>query len=240
MGSRELKVRMLRNSLYNHLEKRNRAYNTLSTILYCANDVCGLALTEAYDVLKKSPLFKHKIKQDANIAIGLWKKYEVELMSIFDGDDLRKVYGDLAASYRGYMSRHINTLCLSVLATLTRLQCPNRIAISHIVTAQTMLIFACTVFDDFFSAQENIIGANIKKDFSYIWLGKIRDRWANITHSLVDTRLEAEICKSPDYQLAVKCIYNQALREDKHEEIALETISKNKETVERRRQMYNI
>lgn len=67
-GAEELVQRMRRTRILNMTEKYKKAIDSFSCIIYIANDTAGFAIFDAMTHLKKSPLYRQKVKKTANDA----------------------------------------------------------------------------------------------------------------------------------------------------------------------------
>lgn len=64
-GAEELVQRMRRTRILDMTEKYKKAIDSFSCIIYIANDTAGFAIFDAMTHLKKSPLYRQKVKKTA-------------------------------------------------------------------------------------------------------------------------------------------------------------------------------
>lgn len=230
-GAEELVQRMRRTRILDMTEKYKKAIDSFSCIIYIANDTAGFAIFDAMTHLKKSPLYRQKVKKTANDANRIYDAYQARLRTTFLDDKAEKLYMDLADNFQDTIKKHVDMVRLSALQFLTKEQHPHREVLSYVVSAYSCLIVAVNVFDGFFMAQQNIIGCNIRKECADFYLKPVRDKWKELVQMVVGSDLEDRMCRDKNFSLACRCLEQQIANNSSLEEAARETINRNKRTV---------
>mgnify|MGYP004618546821 FL=1 len=230
-GAEELVQRMRRTRILNMTEKYKKAIDSFSIIIYTANDTAGFAIFDAMNHLKKSPLYRQKVKKTANDANRIYDAYQARLRTTFLDDKAEKLYMDLADNFQDTIKKHVEMVRLSALQLLTKEQHPHRETLSYVVSAYSCLIVAVNVFDGFFMAQQNIIGCNVRKECADFYLKPVRDKWKELVQMVIGGDLEDRMCRDKNFSLACRCLEQQIANNSSLENAARETINRNKRTV---------
>lgn len=130
------------------------ACDSVGCLLFLINDQAGFAIFDAMDRLKHSSLYKQKVKQLANKASKAYDLYEKSRRSQFINKDVEELNYILQDKYQDWLQKHVNMLRFAAYNVLTRLQIPEREAISYAIAAYGVLYLAVTTFDTQFEAQK--------------------------------------------------------------------------------------
>lgn len=227
----ELTARLTINSIRDKIEKRKTASCTSSSVIYCVNDLAGFAIFDAMDELRRSPLFKREVKFYANLVSKSFDKYERETKWQFRDDKLWQLYLDLADGFQSFMQPHVMKLRLAALNKLTSMDIPHRATLSYVITAQSMLVFACETFNGYFNAQRSALGVDAREEYSFLHLSAERRLWRKLTDILIPFYVEKNISQDHDFQLACQIICRQSYNDGRLNSIAKDAMDKNETTV---------
>lgn len=230
-GANDLIRRMARTRVIEMQERYRKAVDTFSSIIYIANDTAGFAIFDAITYLRKSPLYRQKVKKVANEANKLYDVYMARLHANFLDSDCEQLYLDFADNFQDAIKKHVEMLRLSAFQFLTKEQHPDRELLSYIISAYACLILAVDVFDGFFKAQQEHIGCNVRKECADFYLKPVRDKWRELVTLTVGDALEDRMCRDKNFQLACRCLEKQIANDNSLNGAASKAMQDNKKTV---------
>lgn len=217
-----------------HITKRINyeiACKTVGCLLFLVNDQAGFAIFDALDRLKHSSLYKHKVKQLANKAYKAYDLYEKTRRSEYINKDVEELNYILQDKYQDWLQKHVNMLRFSAFNVLTRLQVPEREAISYAIAAYGVLYLAEQTFNMQFEAQKIQYGVDVRKEYAFASMHGIKRTWNDLLACLVPQDVTRAVSDDKDFRLAMEIMTKKASDIDALNAIAHETILENKETL---------
>ena len=214
------------------IEKRinyQNACDSVGCLLFLVNDQVGFAIFDAMDRLKRSPLYKQKVKQLANKASKAYDLYEKTRRSMFLNKDVEELNYILQDKYQDWLQKHVNMLRFAAYNVLTRLQVPEREAISYAIAAYGVLYLAETTFDMQFEAQRIQYGVDVRKEYAFASMHGIKRTWNDLLAYLVPEDVTRAVSDDHDFRLALEILTKKASDVDVLNDIAGEVIVENKE-----------
>lgn len=197
--------------------------------IFFANDEAGLTLFDAMSKLKRSPLYKQKVKYLANKAQATYNRYEKGLCARYDNKEYLNVTYSLYDKYQDYISPHIGKLRLSILSVLTRLEVPEREMLSYVLTASCMLDIATETVKIKDVIIKKLCGANIRWNKSVLSVEGVCHIWHDVIDLLVPQTVQNEVFNDSNGRLAYTVIYNKANDFNAIEGMAAETVRENRD-----------
>ena len=205
------------------------ACNSVGCLLFLVNDQAGFAIFDAMDRLKRSPLYKQNVKQLANKASKAYDLYEKTRRSMFLNKDVEELNYILQDKYQDWLQKHVNMLRFAAYNVLTRLQVPEREAISYAIAAYGVLYLAVTTFDMQFEAQRIRYGVDVRKEYAFASMHGIKRTWNDLLAYLVPEDVTRAVSDDHDFRLAMEILTKKASDVDVLNDIAGEVIVENKE-----------
>lgn len=181
------------------------------------------------DRLKRSSLYKQKVKQLANKANKAYDLYEKTRRSMFLNKDVEELNYILQDKYQDWLQKHVNMLRFAAYNVLTRLQVPEREAISYAIAAYGVLYLAVTTFDMQFEAQRIKYGVDVRKEYAFASMHGIKRTWNDLLAYLVPEDVTRAVSDDHDFRLAMEILTKKASDFDVLNDIAGEVIVENKE-----------
>ena len=181
------------------------------------------------DRLKRSPLYKQNVKQLANKASKAYDLYEKTRRSMFLNKDVEELNYILQDKYQDWLQKHVNMLRFAAYNVLTRLQVPEREAISYAIAAYGVLYLAVTTFDMQFEAQRIQYGVDVRKEYAFASMHGIKRTWNDLLAYLVPEDVTRAVSDDHDFRLAMEILTKKASDFDVLNDIAGEVIVENKE-----------
>lgn len=206
-----------------------KACDSVGCLLFLVNDQAGFAIFDAMDRLKRSPLYKQKVKQLANKASKAYDLYEKTRRSMFLNKDVEGLNYILQDKYQDWLQKHVNMLRFAAYNVLTRLQVPEREAISYAIAAYGVLYLAETTFDMQFEAQRIQYGVDVRKEYAFASMHGIKRTWNDLLAYLVPEDGTRAVSDDHDFRLAMEILTKKASDVDVLNDIAGEVIVENKE-----------
>lgn len=197
--------------------------------IFFANDEAGLTLFDATSKLKRSPLYKQKVKYLSNKAQAAYDRYEKNFRSMFDNKEYLKVSYSLYDKYQDYISPHIGKLRLSILSVLTRLEVPEREMLSYVLTASCMLDIATETVKVKDMMIKKLCGPNIRWNMSVFSVEGVCRIWHEVLDLLVPQKVQKEVFNDSNGRLAYTVIVNKANDFDTIEGMATEIVQENRD-----------
>lgn len=217
-----------------HITKRINyeiACKTVGCLLFLVNDQAGFAIFDALDRLKHSSLYKREVKYLANKAYKAYDLYEKTRRSEYINKDVEKLNYILQDKYQDWLQKHVNMLRFSAFNVLTRLQVPEREAISYAIAAYGVLYLAEQTFNMQFEAQRIQYGVDVRKEYAFASMHGIKRTWNDLLACLVPQDVTRAVSDDKDFRLAMEIMTKKASDIDALNAIAHETILENKETM---------
>ena len=206
-----------------------KACDSVGCLLFLINDQVGFAIFDAMDRLKRSSLYKQKVKQLANKASKAYDLYEKTRRSMFINKDVEELNYILQDKYQDWLQKHVNMLRFSAYNVLTRLQVPEREAISYAIAAYGVLYLAVTTFDMQFEAQRIQYAVDVRKEYAFASMHGIKRTWNDLLAYLVPEDVTRAVSDDHDFRLAMEILTKKASDFDVLNDIAGEVIVENKE-----------
>lgn len=210
-------------------ENYTRFCQRYNLFIFFANDEAGLTLFDAMSKLKRSPLYKQKVKFLANKAQAAYDKYEKNFRSMFDNKEYLNVSYSLYDKYQDYISPHIGKLRLSILSVLTRLEVPEREMLSYVLTASCMLDIATETVKIKDMMIKKLCGSNVKWNKSIFSIEGVCRMWHDVINLLVPQTVQNEVFNDSTGRLAYTVIVNKATDFEAIENLAAETVHENRD-----------
>ena len=205
------------------------ACDSVGCLLFLINDQAGFAIFDAMDRLKHSSLYKQKVKQLANKASKAYDLYEKTRRSQFINKDVEELNYILQDKYQDWLQKHVNMLRFAAYNVLTRLQVPEREAISYAIAAYGVLYLAETTFDMQFEAQKIQYGVDVRKEYAFASMHGIKRTWNDLIAYLIPEEVTRAVSDDHDFRLAMEILTKKASDIDILNDIAGEVIVENKE-----------
>lgn len=205
------------------------ACDSVGCLLFLINDQAGFAIFDAMDRLKRSSLYKQKVKQLANKASKAYDLYEKSRRSRFINKDVEELNYILQDKYQDWLQKHVNMLRFAAYNVLTRLQIPEREAISYAIAAYGVLYLAVTTFDTQFEAQKIKYGVDVRKEYAFASMHGIKRTWNDLLAYLIPEEVTRAVSDDHDFRLAMEILTKKASDIDILNDIAGEVIAENKE-----------
>lgn len=205
------------------------ACDSVGCLLFLINDQAGFAIFDAMDRLKRSSLYKQKVKQLANKASKAYDLYEKSRRSQFINKDVEELNYILQDKYQDWLQKHVNMLRFAAYNVLTRLQIPEREAISYAIAAYGVLYLAVTTFDTQFEAQKIKYGVDVRKEYAFASMHGIKRTWNDLLAYLIPEEVTRAVSDDHDFRLAMEILTKKASDIDILNDIAGEVIVENKE-----------
>lgn len=205
------------------------ACDSVGCLLFLINDQAGFAIFDAMDRLKRSSLYKQKVKQLANKASKAYDLYEKSRRSQFINKDVEELNYILQDKYQDWLQKHVNMLRFAAYNVLTRLQVPEREAISYAIAAYGVLYLAVTTFDTQFEAQKIKYGVDVRKEYAFASMHGIKRTWNDLLAYLIPEEVTRAVSDDHDFRLAMEILTKKASDIDILNDIAGEVIVENKE-----------
>lgn len=205
------------------------ACDSVGCLLFLINDQAGFAIFDAMDRLKRSSLYKQKVKQLANKASKAYDLYEKSRRSQFINKDMEELNYILQDKYQDRLQKHVNMLRFAAYNVLTRLQVPEREAISYAIAAYGVLYLAVTTFDTQFEAQKIKYGVDVRKEYAFASMHGIKRTWNDLLAYLIPEDVTRAVSDDHDFRLAMEILTKKASDIDILNDIAGEVIAENKE-----------
>lgn len=205
------------------------ACDSVGCLLFLINDQAGFAIFDAMDRLKHSSLYKQKVKQLANKASKAYDLYEKSRRSQFINKDVEELNYILQDKYQDWLQKHVNMLRFAAYNVLTRLQIPEREAISYAIAAYGVLYLAVTTFDTQFEAQKIKYGVDVRKEYAFASMHGIKRTWNDLLAYLIPEEVTRAVSDDHDFRLAMEILTKKASDIDILNDIAGEVIVENKE-----------
>lgn len=205
------------------------ACDSVGCLLFLINDQAGFAIFDAMDRLKRSSLYKQKVKQLANKASKAYDLYEKSHRSQFINKDVEELNYILQDKYQDWLQKHVNMLRFAAYNVLTRLQIPEREAISYAIAAYGVLYLAVTTFDTQFEAQKIKYGVDVRKEYAFASMHGIKRTWNDLLAYLIPEEVTRAVSDDHDFRLAMEILTKKASDIDILNDIAGEVIAENKE-----------
>lgn len=205
------------------------ACDSVGCLLFLINDQAGFAIFDAMDRLKHSSLYKQKVKQLANKASKAYDLYEKSRRSQFINKDVVELNYILQDKYQDWLQKHVNMLRFAAYNVLTRLQVPEREAISYAIAAYGVLYLAVTTFDTQFEAQKIKYGVDVRKEYAFASMHGIKRTWNDLLAYLIPEEVTRAVSDDHDFRLAMEILTKKASDIDILNDIAGEVIAENKE-----------
>ena len=208
-----------------------KACDSVGCLLFLVNDQAGFAIFDAMDRLKRSALYKQKVKQLANKASKAYDLYEKTRRSMFLNKDVEELNYILQDKYQDWLQKHVNMLRFAAYNVLTRLQVPEREAISYAIAAYGVLYLAEQTFNMQFEAQKIQYGVDVRKEYAFASMHGIKRTWNDLLACLIPEDVTRAVSDDKDFRLAMEIMTKKASDIDALNAIAHETILENKETL---------
>lgn len=205
------------------------ACDSVGCLLFLINDQAGFAIFDAMDRLKRSSLYKQKVKQLANKASKAYDLYEKSRRSQFINKDVEELNYILQDKYQDWLQKHVNMLRFAAYNVLTRLQIPEREAISYAIAAYGVLYLAVITFDTQFEAQKIKYGVDVRKEYAFASMHGIKRTWNDLLAYLIPEDVTRAVSDDHDFRLAMEILTKKASDVDILNDIAGEVIVENKE-----------
>lgn len=205
------------------------ACDSVGCLLFLINDQAGFAIFDAMDRLKRSSLYRQKVKQLANKASKAYDLYEKSRRSQFINKDVEELNYILQDKYQDWLQKHVNMLRFAAYNVLTRLQIPEREAISYAIAAYGVLYLAVTTFDTQFEAQKIKYGVDVRKEYAFASMHGIKRTWNDLFAYLIPEDVTRAVSDDHDFRLAMEILTKKASDIDILNDIAGEVIAENKE-----------
>lgn len=205
------------------------ACDSVGCLLFLINGQAGFAIFDAMDRLKHSSLYKQKVKQLANKASKAYDLYEKSRRSQFINKDVEELNYILQDKYQDWLQKHVNMLRFAAYNVLTRLQIPEREAISYAIAAYGVLYLAVTTFDTQFEAQKIKYGVDVRKEYAFASMHGIKRTWNDLLAYLIPEEVTRAVSDDHDFRLAMEILTKKASDIDILNDIAGEVIVENKE-----------
>lgn len=205
------------------------ACDSVGCLLFLINDQAGFAIFDVMDRLKRSSLYRQKVKQLANKASKAYDLYEKSRRSQFINKDVEELNYILQDKYQDWLQKHVNMLRFAAYNVLTRLQIPEREAISYAIAAYGVLYLAVTTFDTQFEAQKIKYGVDVRKEYAFASMHGIKRTWNDLLAYLIPEEVTRAVSDDHDFRLAMEILTKKASDIDILNDIAGEVIVENKE-----------
>lgn len=205
------------------------ACDSVGCLLFLINDQAGFAIFDAMDRLKRSSLYRQKVKQLANKASKAYDLYEKSRRSQFINKDVEELNYILQDKYQDWLQKHVNMLRFAAYNVLTRLQIPEREAISYAIAAYGVLYLAVITFDTQFEAQKIKYGVDVRKEYAFASMHGIKRTWNDLLAYLIPEEVTRAVSDDHDFRLAMEILTKKASDIDILNDIAGEVIAENKE-----------
>lgn len=205
------------------------ACDSVGCLLFLINDQAGFAIFDAMDRLKRSSLYRQKVKQLANKASKAYDLYEKSRRSQFINKDVEELNYILQDKYQDWLQKHVNMLRFAAYNVLTRLQIPEREAISYAIAAYGVLYLAVITFDTQFEAQKIKYGVDVRKEYAFASMHGIKRTWNDLLAYLIPEDVTRAVSDDHDFRLAMEILTKKASDTDILNDIAGEVIVENKE-----------
>lgn len=205
------------------------ACDSVGCLLFLINDQAGFAIFDAMDRLKRSSLYRQKVKQLANKASKAYDLYEKSRRSQFINKDVEELNYILQDKYQDWLQKHVNMLRFAAYNVLTRLQIPEREAISYAIAAYGVLYLAVITFDTQFEAQKIKYGVDVRKEYAFASMHGIKRTWNDLLAYLIPEDVTRAVSDDHDFRLAMEILTKKASDIDILNDIAGEVIAENKE-----------
>ena len=155
--------------------------------------------------------------------------YEKTRRSMFINKDVEELNYILQDKYQDWLQKHVNMLRFAAYNVLTRLQVPEREAISYAIAAYGILYLAVTTFDMQFEAQRIQYGVDVRKEYAFASMHGIKRTWNDLLAYLVPEDVTRAVSDDHDFRLAMEILTKKASDVDVLNDIAGEVIVENKE-----------
>ena len=239
MNMQRFAARNTKAYLKEYIQRKRKNYiisaNSHPTIFYFANDTAGFAIFDAYVELKKSSLYKQKVKKYTNDANKSFDLYQSYIKSRWKNGDSEQIYMDCADRFQDCVKKHVEVIRLSALQVMTRLQTPNRELLSYVITAYVCLKIAVDIFDEFFNKENKMLGLDARKEFREYRLTSCLKNYEEIVDILTGNgdkdSVQHKVAKDKNFQFAMTCLYSQITNPHNHDVAANEGINKNRRAV---------
>ena len=135
----------------------------------------------------------------------------------------------LQDKYQDWLQKHVNMLRFAAYNVLTRLQVPEREAISYAIAAYGVLYLAVTTFDMQFEAQRIQYGVDVRKEYAFASMHGIKRTWNDLLAYIVPEDVTRAVSDDHDFRLAMEILTKKASDFEGLNDIAGEVIVENKE-----------
>lgn len=111
----------------------------------CINDLLTGICTQAANVIKSTPLYRHKVKQLTNALIKSRQKYDLSTMALFKRDGITVL--DFFDAQNDELAQDVEMLRLQIKQDIDRVNAPYSNELSYLMLAEVMGHYAAGFFD---------------------------------------------------------------------------------------------
>ena len=177
------------------------------------NNVAGSALTEARAHLMRSPLFRHRVKHNANRAMREFDKYEYNMKERLGKQ--WKFFLDSTDELQRLIHNDVEKLYWAFHSELLKDGCEHATLIARTEVAYTMLAFAEYFFDIYFDTAKSKTKCDVRHLFGAYRVKNTFSLWISICDDLRrQTKVVSDFQGSQQCRLALKVIENRIIDPD--------------------------
>ena len=221
-------------SLLSATDKANHIRDHFSAMYWAViapiNNVAIMEIKTAYDLLKKSKLFKREIKRKAKLTMERIDKYDnavVRTMKQNLNGDRSQYWLDYSDEHYSSMQHDLNIFYLSVLQVLTKFEEDDREVKARLVTSHALINYAVGMYDAYWKKVEE--GFNISLEYLYrdARLSYVQSLWCEIVDAICITNKPMDVDGDENVNLAFTVIQKHLLNIDRINDIGTTAISYN-------------
>lgn len=212
-------------------DKHSCLINAITVTVYLSNDNAGFALFDAMQELRKSKLYRDKVRTYANRANKYFDDYQRFLRQTFGHADREKLYLDLADDFHDMYDRHVTMLRLAISQVLTRLQVPDREMKSYIIAAEYALRIATGIYTSGFNILREKTGVDFFRYGREYSLEPVLKMWSEASALLVPDNIMKLVDNDKQVCLAREILCKRASDHDSLNNMATRTLNNNLETL---------
>ena len=200
-------------SLLSATDKANHIRDHFSAMYWAViapiNNVAIMEIKTAYDLLKKSKLFKREIKRKAKLTMERIDKYDNAVCRTMK----QNVNGDRTQYWLDYIDEHyasvksdLDIFYMSVLQLLTKYDEPKRNLKARLVTSHALLNYAIGMFDAYFVKVNQTVGIDISEMFMDARLSYVMSVWEEVVNALCISECDVDVDNDKNVKLAFNVI----------------------------------
>ena len=194
------------------------------------NNLAVMETKTAYDLLKKSKLFKREIKRNAKLTMERIDKYDnavVRTMRNNLNGDRSQYWLDYSDEHYSYMQHDLDIFYLSVLQVLTKFNEDEREVKARLVTSHALLNYAIGMFDAYFKKVEEKCNISIENLYKAARLSYVQSTWCEVVNAICVTQKPMDVDGDRNVKLAFQVIERHLLDMNKITDIGEVALSYN-------------